>query len=353
MVIIDGLIYMLQLGQPKGISVVWKSLIPHLVQEFPPPSKVVFIDRNGNGLSNEISKFPGVTGAMFIENSLDASVRAIIKQHLTPGLHRMIPVFFSTYYDYPWSVEGLCKIIMYHDLIPENVGMYAGPGSEYYPRIEALARINSVVTVSDSTAEDLIRLYDKDLHLSPSDPAFRLLNGTDIAKNFATAEDGWFKFGWDRIITPIYNRISRNVFPGPSESVDIKRFRQRVNVFAMDQPAPFHRDDVPIDYFLTVGSDHPYKNFDYLMAAIDQLDDSILNRTQFVMIGRGGFKDSDRGQIHRHRVVFRDGSGGDQNWSPEGQYLSPVPIRLVFQGFIEEEMLKHAYSGMRMFAAFY
>lgn len=29
--------------------------------------------------------------------------------------------------------------------------MYAGPGSEYYPRIEILDTINSVISVSDST----------------------------------------------------------------------------------------------------------------------------------------------------------------------------------------------------------
>jgi glycosyltransferase involved in cell wall biosynthesis len=360
LIIIDGLIYVLQGGQPKGISVVWKNLILHLAKEFPTPNKVVFIDRIGSGLSAEIGNYPGVTATPFINNNLDSSVRSVIDQHLSRNsTHRsMIPVFLSTYYDYPWSVEGLCKIILYHDLIPENVGMHAGPGSEYYPRIEALPRVNSIVTVSDSTARDLIRLYDKDLHLVPSDPAYRLLNGSDVG-TVDGEKHWWFSFGWDRVLTSIYNRISRDVFPGPSEPADIRRFREQLKLFTMDKALPYRianqggsssssnsKEDIPVDYFLTVGSDHPYKNFEPLMAAIDQLDDDLLSRVQFVMIGRGGFKDYDRGQIHRHRVIFRENGGDEQHWSPSKPVpLSTVPIRLVFGDFIAEDLLKHAYSG--------
>lgn len=43
-VIIDGVIFRLQGGRPKGISVVWKSLIPELARQFPAPSKLYFLD---------------------------------------------------------------------------------------------------------------------------------------------------------------------------------------------------------------------------------------------------------------------------------------------------------------------
>ncbi len=47
-------------------------------------------------------------------------------------------VFMSTYYNF---VAGRCNVLMVHDTIPERVGMAHGPGTEYYPRIEATAKV--------------------------------------------------------------------------------------------------------------------------------------------------------------------------------------------------------------------
>lgn len=135
-------------GQPKGISVVWKNLMPELAKNFGGPasneSRLVFIDRTpGHGISQHIARQPFVEhlkleGDLSLEDAISKKVMAGYAfddaarlperdEDTAVNRNRPIVVFMSTYYNWP-KIDGMCNVLMYHDLIPERVGMYAGPG---------------------------------------------------------------------------------------------------------------------------------------------------------------------------------------------------------------------------------
>lgn len=120
-----------------------------------------------------------------------------VAENEKPPASAPIVVFISTYYEYT-DLPGLCNILMYHDLIPENVGYGHGPGSEYYPRIELLDTVGSVVSVSESTTRDIVKWYGDKVFKRVGDP-FYSANSAD-PRNL--------------IVSTTPNRISRDVFPG-------------------------------------------------------------------------------------------------------------------------------------------
>ena len=216
--------------------------------------------------------------------------------------------------------------------------MAHGPGTEYYPRIAQLETVASVVAVSYSTAHDLVALYGDRVKKRPGDPYYRQGGGQDGgqgSQGSQSDQDGDQDqdpdpITRDTIISTTPNRISREVFPGPASAPEMRSVRERYRVWSVDdvdaevdasaadgstttttttttasvtpRPRPVYRDadGVPYDYFLTVGSAHPYKNFGALFSAMDRLPDWVLTRVSFIMVGRGAPTAEERARIQRH-----------------------------------------------------
>ena len=119
----------------------WKNLIPELAALFRPPrDKLYFVNRApGAPLPTWISQQPHVHTVNY-EQTLKFTIDELIlkdyrRRNLTaePVSTRAddpIVVALDTYYQFP-SGREYCKVMMYHDMIPERTGMYHGPGSEY------------------------------------------------------------------------------------------------------------------------------------------------------------------------------------------------------------------------------
>lgn len=89
---------------------VWKYLLPKLHNIL--GNNLIYISRHNYDITNEITN--KITTIQF-NNNLDNTVQSIVNQHLDKVI-----VFFSTYYEYP-KINNICNVLMYHDLIPENV----------------------------------------------------------------------------------------------------------------------------------------------------------------------------------------------------------------------------------------
>lgn len=91
----------------------------------------------GAALPTWISQQPGVITVNY-EQNLDYTVEQLVlkeyrqRNESTESVRDDDPIIVAldTYYQFP-SGKNFCKVMMYHDMIPERTGMYHGPGSEY------------------------------------------------------------------------------------------------------------------------------------------------------------------------------------------------------------------------------
>jgi glycosyltransferase involved in cell wall biosynthesis len=248
--IIDGIIFDLQQGRKKGISNVWSNLMPFLNEYF--KGHLYFINRTPQHTQNlQISQLWNVKSVFPFERSLDNIVSDIIKESQTN-----VTFFLSTYYTYPNDLQKVCSVVLYHDLIPENVNMYYGQGSEYYPRIEILDKIDSIISVSHSTTNDLVKFYGEKIR----HPRFN--KSLPIGMN-----------NHEYIVSTIHNRVDSKVFKGKVSSDYLIDFKKRYGL-PMDKK-----------YFLTVGSSYDYKNFHVMFGALSLLPQSYLDQIFLLMPG--------------------------------------------------------------------
>jgi glycosyltransferase involved in cell wall biosynthesis len=244
-----------------------------------------------------------------------------------------IVVFISTYYTIS-QTNGLCNILIYHDLIPEHVGMDHGPGTEYYPRIEQLAYINSVIAVSHSTSHDIVDHYGDQVRKTMFDEYY----GRDADPD---------RYTRNTIISTVPNRISRKVFPGPASKEKILALRKKYRIWKSPKPILL-TNNVPFDYFLTMGSDHPYKNFPTLFAAFDLLPDEILSRISFILSGRKYPTEGERNLVTRHPLIVQEGENF-QTFAATAPHESTVPVRIQIIGYVDEQDLPALYTSMPLF----
>jgi hypothetical protein len=114
--------------------------MPELAKHFQAPqSRLFFLDRTpGHGISQHVARQPHVIHLPFNGRNLEETITLGALANYTfddaqrpaseaDGRQQPIVVFMSTYYNHP-ELSGICNVLMYHDLIPERVGMYAGPG---------------------------------------------------------------------------------------------------------------------------------------------------------------------------------------------------------------------------------
>ncbi|KAI3656887.1 hypothetical protein MP638_001379 [Amoeboaphelidium occidentale] len=281
-IIIDGIIFRLQGGKPKGISVVWKNLLMNLPSVLGSEDQIYFLDPEpGQSICKEIVQ----NTPELIHLPYSYNMAEVVKKSVLPKVGNRIVVFMSTYYT---SYSGLCQILMYHDLIPEKVGMNTSPGSEYYPRIDALTKVNSIVSVSYSTSRDLLELY-----------------GDKVTNTNEKDDDTEFTKG--SIVRTIQNRISRDVFKGVASQEEISAFANDNGLFML----PESYEHLP--YFISVGSSYHYKNHDTLFKAIGLLPAQICNRIAFVLSGRTrSVSDSERKMLGDVRLIVRHDDGKEE-----------------------------------------
>lgn len=346
--IIDGQIFKVQKDRPHGISIVWKNLLASLGSQINQTlgggesgssdfywDRIFFIDKNpGSMMSKIIRSLPGVT-VINIHKDLDQTIQTgIIDVYLKPrdnattdtrdGSPDPILVFFDSYYHVPGRTD-VCKVMMYHDLIPEHVGLKHGPGTQYYPRIEQLTKVDSIVAVSHSTARDLIEIYPKKVQRKPA----VIKKPIDYLSN--------------TIISVVHNRISSDIFPGPASADQIQQFRNKYSIKASKTPM-FKIDSVPYDYFLTVGTESGYKNFAAVFKALDNMPDEILEKTILLMIGRkAGLSRSEIAQVKQHPLILY--TAGQDGRLINGVTSNAQPIRVQILEFLDEKDLSTVYSG--------
>ncbi|KAI3635325.1 hypothetical protein MIR68_006891 [Amoeboaphelidium protococcarum] len=334
--IVDGIIFQMQRSNPKGISTVWKNLLSQLAQEFNGDDRLYFLDPcPDNPYTAELAH---VENLNYIprHQSIQETIQKEIINDLDPYTQGddagVILVFISTYYDYP-ELSELCNIIMYHDLIPENVGMDTGPYTEYYPRISILDRIASVISVSEATSRDILKWYGDKVRLSESD----IQQEDTDTDNY---EDDVTK---NTIISTIQNRISRDVFPGIATSEQIMQVRSKYKFPSVKDPA-YVKNGTLIDYFVTVGSAHSYKNSKYMFAALDLLPDDVLQKFWILMIGRSEPTEQELSYISNHPVVITENDHQRKVVSSrDGK--SHVPIRFKIVVYMDLKDLPATYSG--------
>ena len=204
----------------------------------------------------------------------------------------------------------------------------------YYPRIEGLTAVNSVVAVSQSTARDVVHDYHDKVIKTAADKYQGNDEGDPVPATRGT------------IVNAIPNRLSRNLFKGPATPSEILAFRKRAKIW--DSPRPMHRiHGVPYDFLLTVGTDYPYKNYDTFFAALDMLPDFVLERISVVMVGRGGMSGGELAQVKERAVLqtFADGRVEELNKRPEVKKRAPLRVHVL--SYIDERDLPVVYSGMR------
>ncbi|KAI3643722.1 hypothetical protein MP228_009886 [Amoeboaphelidium protococcarum] len=330
--IVDGIIFQLQRNNPKGISTVWKNLLPHLAQEFNGDDRLYFLDPcPDNPYSAELAQVDNIN---YIprHQSIQETIQKKIINDLAPYTQGdeagVILVFISTYYEYP-ELSELCNIIMYHDLIPENVGMDTGPQSEYYPRISILDRIASIISVSEATSRDIAKWYGDKVRLSESDIQQEDTDTDNVTKN--------------TIVSTIQNRISRDVFPGIASPELIMQVRSKYK-FPSDKDPVYVKDGTPIDYFVTVGSAHSYKNSKFMFAALDLLPDDVLQKFWILLVGRSGPTEEELSQVVKHPVIITENDYQRKVVSSrDGK--SHVPIRFKIVRYMDLKDLSATYSG--------
>jgi glycosyltransferase involved in cell wall biosynthesis len=311
-IIIDGIIFRLQGGKPKGISVVWKNLLMNLPSVMGSEDQIYFLDPEpGQSICMEIVQ----NTPELIHLPYSYNMAEVVKKSVLPKVGNRIVVFMSTYYT---SYSGLCQILMYHDLIPEKVGMDTSPGSEYYPRIDALTKVNSIVSVSYSTSRDLLELYG------------------DKVKNTNEKDDDT-EFTKGSIVRTIQNRISRDVFKGVASEEEVSAFANDNGLFML----PGSYEHLP--YFISVGSSYHYKNHDTLFKAIGLLPAQICNRIAFVLSGRThSVSDSERKMLGDVRLIVRHDDGTEEMFGSE-QAEKIVRIRYVH--YMKDQDLGTAYTA--------
>ncbi len=150
-IIIDGVIFQLQAGRPRGISRVWQNLIPELAALLPDRS-IIVLQRKGfpvplDGIQQvEIPPYSMGPDSLLDE---DDAMLAETCRKLDAGL------FVSTYYT---RAPGIHNALMIHDLIPEQFG-FDLLEPEWRAKTRAISSADRFIAVSHATGTDLRKHY--------------------------------------------------------------------------------------------------------------------------------------------------------------------------------------------------
>jgi glycosyltransferase involved in cell wall biosynthesis len=150
-IVIDGVIFQLQHGQPFGISRLWKSMLTELGR-LPIGRRIVLLDRAGTA-----PELPGIRkrniGPYMIGTAQDEAA-------VLDGIcaEEQSSLFLSTYYTFTTATPSL---LMLYDMIPEQfdtVGA-AAPNPEWRDKYHALMQATAFAAISASTVRDLASYY--------------------------------------------------------------------------------------------------------------------------------------------------------------------------------------------------
>ncbi|EKX37718.1 hypothetical protein GUITHDRAFT_165425 [Guillardia theta CCMP2712] len=222
-VIFDGYIYHLTNGRlDGGVAKMWHEIVPFMIKA---------VTQHGGDFTHcaysDHVLFSGV-------KNLNCHSLQRVKE--LPGEHK---VLFSSYYQ---GSPDACFIHMVYDHIPERTGMDAGPGSEYWPRIDNLRHAGGFLSISKSTTDDLCELY-----------------GMCERKLVATS---------DNRAAPIFK---------PASKEEEEDFRARY--------------DLRKPYILIVGKRYGYKNYDVFWEGLEAMPQSFRSKYMVLLVGLPEEKD--------------------------------------------------------------
>ncbi len=150
-IVVDGVIFQLQQGQPFGISRLWQSMLTEL-GKLPIGRRIILLDRAGTA-----PELPGIKkrhiGAYTIGTAQDEAA----------GLDRLCAeqqasLFLSTYYTFTTATPSL---LMLYDMIPERFDTVgpAAPNPEWRDKYHVIIQATAFAAISASTARDLAAYY--------------------------------------------------------------------------------------------------------------------------------------------------------------------------------------------------
>jgi glycosyltransferase involved in cell wall biosynthesis len=146
-VLIDGLIFQLQSGAPRGVSRIWSSVIPALVSRYP-DVEFHIIDR----VDSPVSNLPGL-----VHHKAPVLFGAAVESVQLTRIVKDIKAdwFLSTYYSIQYEAPS---IMLVYDLIPEELG-WDMSGLEWTRKVKTLERASRYVCISKHTARSLSKFY--------------------------------------------------------------------------------------------------------------------------------------------------------------------------------------------------
>jgi glycosyltransferase involved in cell wall biosynthesis/GT2 family glycosyltransferase len=148
--VIDGLIFQLQYKRPAGISRIWQNVIPELARALP-DWKIILLRRGGSPTGIQGTTEVGIP-------TYDIARREEDREMLREKCRELeASRFLSTYY----SRAGIPAVQLVYDLIPEQTGQDMNK-DEWASKVEAFGAAEAFVSISQSTARDLRKIYHKD-----------------------------------------------------------------------------------------------------------------------------------------------------------------------------------------------
>ncbi|MDX1762804.1 MAG: glycosyltransferase, partial [bacterium] len=152
-IVIDGVIFQLQAGRPRGISRVWQNLIPELKALLPNRS-IIVLQREGFPLPIKgIERYEIPAYAMGDDVLLDRDDAMLTETCRKLGAD----LFLSTYCT---RAPGILNVLTIHDLIPEQFGFDLSQ-PEWRAKTRAIRSADRFIAVSHATGRDLRKHYGR------------------------------------------------------------------------------------------------------------------------------------------------------------------------------------------------